>query len=131
MHTRRREETHFGNLARYALAPTLFVNYSRRVAIRGNHCMEAPKLKLFSPTAENRSPEGAFVGSDTSSGSTEGKSEQPTMPVAIRDLVPLLVDAFQTDRTWLKDFERESIQVTPDLYDVLLAYQQFRRCDAA
>ncbi|WP_164102056.1 hypothetical protein [Candidatus Laterigemmans baculatus] len=53
------------------------------------------------------------------------------MPVAIRDLVPLLVDAFQTDRTWLKDFERESIQVTPDLYDVLLAYQQLRRCDAA
>lgn len=93
--------------------------------------MEAPKLKLFSPPAENRSPEGALVSSHAPSGTPDTKPEQPTMPVAIRDLVPLLVDAYQTDRTWLKDFERESIQVTPDLYDVLLAYQQFRRCDAA
>lgn len=89
--------------------------------------MEGPKLKLFSPAAETRSPEGAPLATDA----PNRRSEQPTMPVAIRDLVPLLVDAFQTDRTWLKDFERESIEVSPDLYEVLLAYQQFRRCDAA
>jgi len=53
------------------------------------------------------------------------------MPVAVRDLVPLLVDAFQSDRTWLKDFGQEQIQVSPDFYDILLAYQQLRRCDAA
>lgn len=53
------------------------------------------------------------------------------LPVAVRDLVPLLVDAFQTDRTWLKDFGREHIHVSADLYEILLAYQQYRRYDAA
>lgn len=84
--------------------------------------MEAPKLRLFS------------LAADSSSDAVTPKrpaSASPTMPVAVRDLVPLLVDAFQTDRTWLKDFEHEHIQVTPDLYDVLLAYQQLRRCNAA
>ena len=73
--------------------------------------MESPKLKLFSDST--------------------GAQPEPTMPVAVRDLVPLLVDAYQTDRTWLKDFGRENIHVSPDLYEVLLAYQQLQRRDAA
>jgi hypothetical protein len=84
--------------------------------------MEPPKLKLFTSETPDPKSKGEAAGAAKTS---------PMMPVAVRDLVPLLVDAFQTDRTWLKDFGREQIQVSPDFYDVLLAYQQLRRCDAA
>ena len=73
--------------------------------------MESPKLKLFREATEPQA--------------------DATMPVAVRDLVPLLVDAFQTDRTWLKDFGSESIHMSPDLYEILLAYQQLQRRDIA
>ena len=46
-------------------------------------------------------------------------------------IVPLLVDAYQTDRVWLNDFGDEPVRVTSDLYEILLAYQQLRRSDAA
>jgi hypothetical protein len=92
--------------------------------------MEPPKLKLFSPT---NGPNSELKSSSKTSSSAESKTvKDPTMlPVAVRDLVPLLVDAFQTDRTWLKDFGRENIHVSADLYEILLAYQQLRRYDAA
>lgn len=87
-----------------------------------------PKLSLFggerSPSTEGEQQPVASQGHGSSrSGSL--------LPVAVRDLVPLLVDAFQTDRTWLKDFGREEIHVSADLYEILLAYQQYRRYDAA
>lgn len=85
--------------------------------------MEKRPLKIYNPTT-------GPAASDPN-GQTPGPEQERLMPVAVRDLVPLLVDAFQTDRTWLKDFGREQIHVSPDLYEILLAYQQFRRCDAA
>ena len=85
-----------------------------------------PKFTVYSgpnQDSESSSPK-AGEGSKPTSGSH-------LLPVAVRDLVPLLVDAFETDRTWLKDFGREHIHVSADLYEILLAYQQFRRYDAA
>ena len=55
----------------------------------------------------------------------------PQVSVSVAELVPLLVDAFQSDRTWLRDFGGDSVRVSSDLYEVLLAYQQLRRCEAA
>ena len=51
--------------------------------------------------------------------------------VRVADVVPLLVDAWQTDRTWLDDFASDEVTISSDLYEVLLAYQQLRRCEAA
>lgn len=56
---------------------------------------------------------------------------EPTINLTVAQIVPLLVDAFQTDRVWLNDFGDETVRVTPDLYEILLAYQQMRRSDAA
>lgn len=53
------------------------------------------------------------------------------VPVSVRDLAPLLVDAYRSDRTWLNDFASDSILIPPDLYEVLLAYRQYRRAEAA
>lgn len=87
-----------------------------------------PKLSLFGGT-QNPSTEGVRKSvAPHDHGSSRSGS---LLPVAVRDLAPLLVDAFQTDRTWLKDFGREEIHVSADLYEILLAYQQYRRYDAA
>lgn len=87
-----------------------------------------PRLKLVSGPTDR----SATTSQDsTNQQDAASLASSPLLPVAVRDLVPLLVDAFQTDRTWLKDFGREHIHVSADLYEILLAYQQYRRCDAA
>ena len=48
----------------------------------------------------------------------------------IGDPRPLLADAVNNRRTWLRDFEHEEITIPTDLYEVLLAYQFSRRPSA-
>ena len=43
--------------------------------------------------------------------------------VALGDLVPLLLDAALANRVWLEDFSDESVHVSQDLYEILLAYR--------
>ncbi len=61
----------------------------------------------------------------------DAASAPRTVSVRVADLVPLLVDAWQSDRTWLRDFGSDDATISEDLYEVLLAYQQLRRCEAA
>jgi len=42
-------------------------------------------------------------------------------------LLPLLADAMASQRTWLADFADDEVTVSADLYEVLMAYQHFRR----
>lgn len=50
--------------------------------------------------------------------------------VKLGEILPLLVDAVRSQRTWLKDFQDEEISISLDLYEVLLAYQYYRRPSA-
>ena len=47
--------------------------------------------------------------------------------VSVGEVLPLLADAVASQRTWLQDFEDDEITISADLYEVLLAYQYFRR----
>lgn len=58
------------------------------------------------------------------------ESSTPRISVPLREIFPLLLDALDGQRTWLRDFEDEEIAVTPDLYEVLLAFQHYRRPSA-
>lgn len=73
--------------------------------------MEKSILKLYRPSKEQLATQNVTV--------------------SVGDLVPLLVDAWETDRTWLRDFSKDEVSVSEDLYEVLLAYHQIRRCEAA
>jgi len=53
-----------------------------------------------------------------------------TITVPLGEILPLLADAYQSRRTWLNDFSREAVQISADLYEVLLAYQHYRRPSA-
>lgn len=57
----------------------------------------------------------------------EGKDGPPKVTVRLADVLPLLVDAVQSERTWLRDFADDEMTISTDLYEVILAYQHYRR----
>lgn len=46
--------------------------------------------------------------------------------VRLRDICGLLIDAIETDRTWLGDFEDEELDISADLYDCISTYKHWR-----
>jgi hypothetical protein len=53
-----------------------------------------------------------------------------TISIPLMEVLPLLADAVRSDRTWLHDFADDEINISMDLYEVLLAYQHYRRPSA-
>ncbi len=56
--------------------------------------------------------------------------QAPTVTVPLMEILPLLADAVQSQRTWLRDFSDEEVTISLDLYEVLLAYKYYRRPSA-
>jgi hypothetical protein len=54
----------------------------------------------------------------------------PQVIVSVGEVLPLLAHAVASQRTWLKDFADDEISISADLYEVLLAYQYYRRPSA-
>jgi hypothetical protein len=81
--------------------------------------MSHSHLKLYSGPAETQAPT-----------LSKNESGQNCVTLAAGDILPLLADAVNSRRTWLSDFEDDEITVSTDLYEVLLAYQYFRRPSA-
>lgn len=63
---------------------------------------------------------------------TEGQEASPRqmVSVAVGDVLPLLLEASRNRRAWLEDFSDDAMTISSDLYEVLLAYQHFRRPSA-
>ena len=53
-----------------------------------------------------------------------------TVSVQLGEVLPLLVDAMRQGRAWVDDFCDDEVTISSDLYEVLLAYQHFRRPSA-
>ena len=81
--------------------------------------MSQPRLRIYyGPTDD------ATTTSETHGEATRG------VTVPLGEVFPILADAIDSERTWLRDFEDEEITISPDLYDVILSYQHFRRPSA-
>ncbi|MDP6442441.1 MAG: hypothetical protein QGG36_23905 [Pirellulaceae bacterium] len=63
---------------------------------------------------------------DQGSLAMESAERKETVDVSLGEIFPLLADAVNSQRTWLRDFEDDQIAVSTDLYEVILAYQHFR-----
>jgi hypothetical protein len=63
---------------------------------------------------------------------TEGQESSPRQMVSVPvgDVLPLLLEASRNRRAWLEDFADDEMTISSDLYEVLLAYQHFRRPSA-
>ena len=46
------------------------------------------------------------------------------------EVLPLMMDAVRNRRSWIDDFSDDEVAISSDLYEVLLAYQHFRRPSA-
>lgn len=53
-----------------------------------------------------------------------------TVTLPLGDVLPLLAEAVKNRRQWVGDFYDDDITISSDLYEVLLAYQHFRRPSA-
>jgi hypothetical protein len=62
--------------------------------------------------------------------STGISEARQTVTIPIGDILPLLADAVQSKRTWLRDFKDDEVTISMDLYEVILAYQHYRRPSA-
>ena len=60
----------------------------------------------------------------------QSKHARETVSVPLVEILPLLADAVQSERTWLRDFEDDEITISMDLYEGILAYQHYRRPSA-
>jgi hypothetical protein len=63
--------------------------------------------------------------SSTTVSTEEETQREVTLPLG--EVLPLLADAVQSQRTWLRDFDNDQVTISMDLYEVLLAYQFYRR----
>ncbi len=75
-----------------------------------------------------------FYGSESvpaSIGATELPSLDPqTVTVPLAEVFPLLAEASRNRRAWLSDFADDQITISQDLYEVIVAYQHYRRPDS-
>jgi hypothetical protein len=53
-----------------------------------------------------------------------------TVTLPLGEVLPLLMDAVKSRRQWVGDFFDDDLTISSDLYEVLLAYQHFRRPSA-
>lgn len=53
-----------------------------------------------------------------------------TVTIPLGEAFPALLDAVENSRSWPMDFEDDEITISTDLYEVLLAYQHYRRPSA-
>ncbi len=60
----------------------------------------------------------------------DSKRASQSVSVPLGEVLPLLADAVRSERTWLRDFEHDEITISMDLYEVILAYQHYRRPSA-
>lgn len=63
-------------------------------------------------------------------GVAEAHNHRETVTVPLTEVMPLLADAVQSERTWLRDFQEDEVTISADLYEVLLAYRHYRRPSA-
>ena len=82
--------------------------------------MSPSHLQIYYGPADN--PASADVA--------DSQTSRQTVTVPLIEILPLLADAVQSQRTWLRDFEDDEMTISMDLYEVLLAYQHYRRPSA-
>lgn len=79
------------------------------------------------------SPYRVYFGPEddaTTATATANPGVQHKVTVPLGEILPVLADAIKQNRMWLNDFEEEQLTISMDLYEVLLAYEHYRRPSA-
>ncbi len=54
------------------------------------------------------------------------ESPEPSVPVSLGELLPLIALAHRRNYLWLQDFLDDQVTITPDLYEVLRTFRSYR-----
>lgn len=71
-----------------------------------------------------------YYGPESPAVSHAEASREHQVTVPLGEILPLLADAVQSKRTWLRDFANDDVTISTDLYEIILAYQHCRRPSA-
>jgi len=82
--------------------------------------MRSPQLRIYHGPSEELSEVNVAVA----------PVRRQNVTVPLMDVLPLIGDAVCSERPWLRDFEHDDSTISMDLYEVLLAYQHYRRPSA-
>jgi hypothetical protein len=77
-----------------------------------------------------RSQLRVYYGPQSEVRATVAEHNKDTVTVSLSEILPLLADAVRNERTWLGDFDDDPVTISTDLYEVILAYQHYRRPSA-
>jgi hypothetical protein len=77
-----------------------------------------------------RSQLRVYYGPETTTRAADHKLDRPTVSVPLGEVLPMLVDAARHQRAWLGDFLDDEVTISADLYEIILAYQHYRRPSA-
>jgi hypothetical protein len=78
-----------------------------------------------------RSQLRVYYGPESRSGlSASNRLPENSVRLTVGEILPLLADAVQSQRTWLRDFKDDEITISNDLHEVILAYQYCRKPSA-
>jgi hypothetical protein len=86
------------------------------------------RLRVFPPSS-NMDSTGENITEEIDR--IAGTAAPKKIEVSLADIAPVIADAVASGRGWLADFADDTVQIDADLYEVLLAYQQMRRFNAA
>jgi hypothetical protein len=53
-------------------------------------------------------------------------TQEPSVRISLRELLPLITVAQRRNHLWLNDFLDDEVSVTSDLYEVLRAFRMYR-----
>jgi len=68
-----------------------------------------------------------YYGPQEETATVQRQNHRHTVNVPLMEILPLLADAVNSDRAWLRDFNDDEVTISMDLYEVLLAYEHYRR----
>lgn len=71
-----------------------------------------------------------YYGPQEANSGVDSQPAGETVTVSLGEILPLLAEAVRSERTWLRDFAADDVTISTDLYEVILAYQHFRRPSA-
>lgn len=78
--------------------------------------MSSSRFQVVRPQSSSDHPESSCVAFDI--------PQPATVRVSAGETLALLMHAARTNRAWLSDFAEETIEVSADMYEVLLAYKR-------
>ncbi len=76
------------------------------------------------PRKSNSNPQNVRLASGTTG---QAPIEESKVTVRLAELLPLLIEASQKNRAWIKDFKDDNVTISQDLYEVALAYRSLGR----